>query len=146
MNRKIILSSMIWVASAAVSLAASGPSDLKSTPIVNPLGLSLNEYFLSWKTDKGQTAYRILVASDLQKLSAGTGNLWDSGRRHSPDSSRIPCLGKSFQDGEKVWWKVQVWNNDGTKSEFSEPALIQVPNSQQPKRNRVILLGDSLIS
>ena len=81
--------------------------------------------------ENGQTAYRILVASDLQKLSAGTGNLWDSGRRHSPDSSRIPCLGKSFQDGEKAWWKVQVWNSDETKSEFSEPSLIQVPNSQR---------------
>ena len=146
MKREIILSSMIWVASAAVSLAAAVPSDLKSTPIVNPLGLSLNEYFLSWKTDKGQTAYRILVANDPQKLSSGTGNLWDSGRRHSPESSRIPCLGKSFQEGEKAWWKVQVWNSDGGKSEFSEPSLIQVPNSQQPTRNRVILLGDSLIS
>jgi hypothetical protein len=55
MNREIILSSMVWVASAAVSLAASVPTNLKSIPIVNPLGLSLNEYSLSWKTGKRHT-------------------------------------------------------------------------------------------
>ncbi len=146
MNREIILSTLLWVTATAISLAASVPTNLKSTPIVNPIGLPLNEYALSWKTSNGQTAYRILVASDLQKLSAEIGNLWDSGRRDSPKSSMVPCIGYSFKNGSKVWWKVQVWNHDGIKSEFSEPSLIQVPNSQKKKRNRVIFLGDSLIS
>ena len=81
MNREIILSSMVWVASAAVSLEAAVPSDLKSTPIVNPLGLSLNQYFLSWKTDKGQTAYRILVASDLESWITCEEGLLRLGKR-----------------------------------------------------------------
>ena len=135
MNRKIIFFILAWIISTSFTAATETPSDLKSTPTVNRLGLSLNEHSLSWKSDKGQTAYRILVATDKQKLRAGIGNLWDSGHRHSSESSNVPCLGKSFHDSETVWWKVQVWDEGGTASAFSEPSIIQVSN-KQPVRNR----------
>ena len=145
MNREIIFFILAWIISTSFTAATEAPSDLKSTPTANRLGLSLNEHSLSWKSDKRQAAYRILVATDKQKLSAGIGNLWDSGRRYSTESSNVPCLGKSFHDSEKVWWKVQIWDEGGTASAFSEPARIQVSN-EQPVPNRIILLGDSLIS
>ncbi|MBO61360.1 MAG: hypothetical protein CMO63_05245, partial [Verrucomicrobiales bacterium] len=104
------------------------PDNLRATPVANKLGLALNQFAFSWDAE-GQIGYRILVASDLRKLYADVGDLWNSGHRLSSENKNILCTGKAFPDGAKVWWKVQTWDTDGNASEFSEPSVIAV--SQQ---------------
>jgi alpha-L-rhamnosidase len=61
---------------------------LRCEYLQDPLGIDVRQPRLSWILDPGtqnarglgQTAYRILVASDRSKLDAEEGDLWDSGR------------------------------------------------------------------
>ena len=101
MNCRILAINIVWLTGLAVSMEADAPRELQATPASNKLGLSLNQYAFSWKVES-QQGYRILVASDLPKLTAEVGNLWDSGRRNSEESSNIVCGGKAFPDGAKV--------------------------------------------
>jgi len=64
----------------------AAPHDRKATPLTNKLGLQLNQFAFSWNAID-QTAYRVLVASDLPKLNANQGDLWDRGKVDSPQSS-----------------------------------------------------------
>ena len=136
MNCRILAFNIVWLSGLTVSMEADAPRELQSTPVSNKLGLSLNQYAFSWKV-KSQQGYRILVASDLPKLAAEVGDLWDSGRRDSEESFNIVCGGKAFLDGAKVWWKVQIWDESGVASAFSSPSIIQVPkNTRSVKPQR----------
>jgi len=69
----------------------------------------------SWtiKTTRPQTqsAYQILVASSERILAADKGDLWDSGKVVSNQSSEITYAGKSLTRVERFYWKVRCWNN-----------------------------------
>ena len=99
---------LILVGFAAKQVQAA-PHTLVASPVANKLGLSLNQYAFSWKTER-QAGYRVLVASELRKLHADVGDIWDSGHRLSPENKNIPCAGEAFPDGAKIWWKVQTWD------------------------------------
>ena len=65
----------------------------------NPLGIDVAAPRLSWQMETGrpgarQTAYRILAASDPERLQAGDADLWDSGRVESDQSVHVPYAGK----------------------------------------------------
>ncbi|MEE3177491.1 MAG: hypothetical protein VX269_09075, partial [Verrucomicrobiota bacterium] len=65
------------------------------------------------KTTRPQTqsAYQILVASSERILAADKGDLWDSGKVASNQSSEITYAGKSLTRVERFYWKVRCWNN-----------------------------------
>jgi hypothetical protein len=93
----------------------------------DPLGIDAARPRLSWKlkSDKrgdSQVAYRILVASSAGKLSAGQGDLWDSGRVASSETAWIAYVGASLHSFQHCWWKVRVWSSLGGASAWTEPA------------------------
>ena len=69
-----------------------------------------------------QTAYRILVAGSADKLAAGRGDLWDSGRVKSDASIMIPYAGRTLTQNQACFWKVQVWDRDGYPTSWSHSA------------------------
>ena len=68
-----------------------------------------------------QTAYRILVASDIKLIEQNQGDMWDSGRTESDNSTAVQYAGKPLQPSTVYYWKVQTWSNHGEESPFSEP-------------------------
>lgn len=103
------------------------PSYLRCEYLVNPLGIDVVTPRLSWysvsdRRNEKQTSYRILVASSLRKLNADDGDLWDSKKIASDESINVIYAGKELLSGEECFWKVKVWHNHGTESEWSEPA------------------------
>ena len=144
MNCRILAINIVWLSGLAVSMGAAAPRELQAAPVSNKLGLSLNQYAFSWKVES-QQRYRILVASDLPKLAAEVGDLWDSGRRDSEEFSNIVCGGKSFPDGATVWWKVQTWDESGAAGAFSSPAIIRVSKDTrnvEPRRRSAHQIGE----
>ena len=105
-----------------VSLLAT---NLLCEGFATPLGLDLAAPRLSWKVESNpkqtQSAYRILVASDVEMLASDTGDLWDSDKVESTQSART-YEGHPLVTDQECWWKVKVWDATGQESAWSAPA------------------------
>ncbi|MBP1224161.1 alpha-L-rhamnosidase [Flavobacterium sp. 1355] len=93
-------------------------TDLKCEMLTNPEGIDVLQPRLSWKikaniNDVKQTHYQILASSSLEKLNAGNGDLWDSGKVQSDESVNVIYNGKKLKDRQDVYWKVIVSTNKG---------------------------------
>jgi alpha-L-rhamnosidase len=92
----------------------------------DPLGIETAQPRLSWSIeesgekaegrrlkaeDRGrkQAAYQVLVASSAEVLKKDKGDLWDSGRVDSDQSTLVEYRGKPLASGAAYYWKVRVW-------------------------------------
>ena len=118
---------------AALLLHAATPvhlSHLRTEYRVDPQGVDVTAPRLSWELAVSnpaahgirQTAYRIVAASSLANLNRNGGDLWDTGRVDSPQSNQIVYKGAPLASGAAVYWKVQVWDQDGHSTDWSAPA------------------------
>ena len=95
-----------------------------SEGFVNPLGFYDSTPTFSWllpvsEDVVSQTAYQILVATSRDLLRTKP-DLWDSGKQKSNQSVWVEYQGKALHSGQKVYWQVKFWNQDGEPSEWSE--------------------------
>jgi alpha-L-rhamnosidase len=96
----------------------------------NPLGLDVPQPRLSWKLvaadalarNLRQSAYQVLVAGDEAALEAERGDVWDSGRVESAESTLRAYGGPALSSGQRCYWKVRVWDGAGQPSAWSETA------------------------
>lgn len=104
---------------------------LRTEYLDNPLGLDTAiPRFSWWMRHTGrvqrQTAYEILVASSTETLGRGEGDVWDSGRAASQGAAYIEYGGAPLASFTRYWWKVRLWDAQGTPSPFSEPAWFEM--------------------
>jgi len=66
-----------------------------------------------------QSAYQILVSSSLDNLNKNIGDLWDTGKTISKQSSNVNYDGLPLQSGKMYFWKVRTWDKDGNSSPYS---------------------------
>ena len=88
---------------------------------VNPLGIDVLQPRLSWQLESDrrgtrQSAYRILAAASENALS-NDSPLWDSGKVASDQSIHVPYGGPTLVSGQRVYWKVWVWDEAGREAE-----------------------------
>lgn len=81
----------------------------------NPLGIDVLQPRLSWQMyseQRGtrQTAYQIWAAVSAESLANGRNLLWDSGKIETAQSTHVPYGGPVLVSGQRVYWKVRVWN------------------------------------
>ena len=92
------------------------------------MGLDVLQPRLSWllapegRRGVRQSAYRVLVASSPELLAVNQGDLWDSGRVESDASVHVQYSGAQLQSRVRCFWKVQIWDDTGAVSEWSEAA------------------------
>lgn len=72
--------------------------------------------------DERQSAWQVLVASNLRELKANHGDLWDSGKVASDQSIHVRYAGKALSSEQQCYWKVRVWDEQGQPSAWSKPA------------------------
>lgn len=92
----------------------------------NPLGVDKQNPFLQWQllsgeNGKSQSAYRIIVSSDLSLLEKDQGDYWDSNKTASSETV-IKYQGKSLPATEELYWKVMVWDEKDHPSDWSDAA------------------------
>jgi alpha-L-rhamnosidase len=100
---------------------------LRCEYLENPLGIDITAPRLSWELsapERGvvQTAYRILVASNPEKLAHDEGDLWNSGKISSDSSVSVVYKGSPLQSRMGCYWKVEVWDNKQNAGAWSQPA------------------------
>ena len=118
----------LCAAGAVCSLPAAaqeGPRDLRCENTAAPRDVKVGTPQLSWSAPGVQEAYQVLVASSEEKLRAGEGDLWDSGRILSSQKS-ARYRGKPLTSFEHCYWKVRVWGVYHQDTRYSEPAQWQM--------------------
>jgi alpha-L-rhamnosidase len=107
------------------------PISLRCEYRADPLGIDAPAPRLFWElvSDRRgarQSAYQILAASSPDALAAEGGDLWDSGKVASVQSIHVPYAGAALTSGQRVFWKVRVWDEGDQASEWSESAFWQM--------------------
>lgn len=127
----------VWTATAGSTPPDPGSaSSLRITSMscdhaVDPIAVDHPTPTLGWRsasTRRGarQSAYRILVSRDVRSLQRGIGDLWDSGKRVSDNSTNVVYAGVPLAAGERCYWKVRVWDDVGRASAWSTPGYWQI--------------------
>ena len=101
--------------------------NLRCEYLQNPLGIDATNPRLSWiitsnRRGERQTAYQILVASSVKLLKQSQGDLWDSGKVVSDQTSQICYRGHGLISRQPCFWKVRIWLRDGNRSRWSQVA------------------------
>ncbi|MHB0955409.1 MAG: family 78 glycoside hydrolase catalytic domain [Pirellulaceae bacterium] len=86
--------------------------------LVDPIGIDQTRPRLSWEIESSlrsvkQTAYRILVASKPELLAEGKGDLWDSGKIESDETTNVVYAGRALESRARCYWQVHVWCQAG---------------------------------
>ncbi len=100
---------------------------LRCEYLADPLGIDQTAPRLSWQVvsdqpAQRQTAYQVLVASSREKLAAGGGDLWDSGKVADSRTVNVVYGGRPLGSGGQCFWKVRVWDAEGRAGGYSAPA------------------------
>lgn len=116
------LLALIASAHAAVSTA-----NLRCEYLTNPRGVDTVAPRLSWIVEalergERQTAWQVLVASTPALLAQDRGDLWDSGKVPTDQTSQIVYAGSWLGSRSECFWKVRSWDKAGEPSAWSKPA------------------------
>jgi hypothetical protein len=122
-----LLTLLLAACTALTGFASFQVADLRTELATNPLGIDVPAPRLGWKVasdERGQkqTAWRVLVASRPEELAADRGDLWDSGRVDSDQTTFVSYAGKPLASSQQVFWKVRSWDREGNPSAWSAPA------------------------
>ncbi len=105
------------------------PYDLKiGEGFKNPLGFYNDSPAFSWKLPVGvqsQSAYA-LVAASTPDLLPNNPDLWESGKVETSQSLFVDYAGEKLASGQKVYWQVKFWDNEGKESKWSETAFFEL--------------------
>jgi alpha-L-rhamnosidase len=90
----------------------------------NPLGIDVPQPRLSWQLHSDQrgayqTAYRILAAPSETNLNSGRDLFWDSDKVETDQSIHVVYDGPKLVSGQRVYWKVRIWDEAGMEIESS---------------------------
>ena len=90
-------------------------TNLKTEYLVNPLGIDIAKPRFMWNVSGAirQTAYQIVA-----KVNEET--VWNSGKVESSSMTHISYEGRTLRSGERVIWKVKLWDEDANGGEVSE--------------------------
>lgn len=101
--------------------------DLSCEHLNDPLAISTSQPRFSWKNKSNiqgmhQSAYQILVATDIDKLNENEADGWNSGKVESSSNVLVEYKGNSLESGQLMYWKVRTWDDQGNLSSWSSPA------------------------
>lgn len=90
------------------------------SPAVQSVVIGNKNPAFSWEVNSTaigtvQDAYQILVADNEKAINNNTGNVWDSGKISSIQSSAVPFKGIDLKPNTTYYWTVRVWADKQTE-------------------------------
>jgi alpha-L-rhamnosidase len=124
LEHNLILGMLLF---SGICSTAMSTTNLRCEYLDDPLGIDATSPRMSWiiasnRRGETQTAYQILVASSPKLLGEDKGDLWDSGKVSSDESSQIIYAGNPLVSRESCFWKVRTWDRDGKAGDWSSQA------------------------
>jgi len=100
------------------------PTELRCEYLTNPMGVDVQKPRFSWvlghsERGQSQSACEILVST---QPGAEKGDMWESGKVNSADSTQVIYGGKPLASGRAYYWKVRYWDKNGLVGPFSRVA------------------------
>ncbi len=91
-----------------------------------------------------QSAYRVLVSSSAEKIAQNEGDVWDSGK--TKGSVNVTSFdGADLVSNQKYFWKVMIWSDDNTFSEWSDASTWETA-IMTPEEWRAVWLNDGKLN
>ncbi|TYR37874.1 Bacterial alpha-L-rhamnosidase [Sphingobacterium phlebotomi] len=86
---------------------------------------------LGWEFTKAvtQSAYRIMMSTSPDSLAKGIGEVWDSGKVMSAESSNVLYSGRPLRANTGYAWRVMVWDQDGNQTTWSPISQFQTADT-----------------
>lgn len=103
-------------------LATNLRVEYKNNPIIDDLNPRLSWELTSEVYNQKQSAYQIVVSRSEESLMKNADLLWDSGIVKSSQTNQVEYAGPELKSGEKVWWKIRVWDKNSTSGKWSDVA------------------------
>ncbi|WP_316857925.1 family 78 glycoside hydrolase catalytic domain [uncultured Cohaesibacter sp.] len=107
------------------------PIRLHCQHLEEALGLNTDKPIFSWALEwsdmakaKGKAvAWRLVASQGQEDVKGGIGSLWDSGKQDGcPDF--VKWGGARLPADLTFWWSVQIWDENGSVSDFAAPARV----------------------
>jgi len=103
-------------------------TNLRTEYKTNPLGIDVTKPRFSWEIvsknrNTIQSAYEIKAAVSDELLKADKELLWNTEKVNSDRSNQIEYNGPTLKSGQRIYWKVRIWDGNGRVSEWSEAAF-----------------------
>jgi alpha-L-rhamnosidase len=122
-----LLAACVVLFACTASAQSTKPVKLECESLVTPLGMDAAQPRFSWQMQDvrpgaRQTAYQIQVASAVEILARGKGDVWDSGRVESDNSQGVSYGGPALEPSKRYYWRVLTWDQDGKASAASAPS------------------------
>lgn len=116
----------------------------------NPLGISIEHPHFSWwiestERNTSQTGYRILMAENEQQLKNQRDLFWDSKSVKSEASIQVAYSGPKLVSGKRYYWMVQITDNHGNESGWSQVAWFQMGMLDQKEWSNANWIGYELL-
>jgi len=105
--------------------AATSPvrvTSLRCEYLVDPLGVDTAAPRLSWALESSERGQRQTAYEVVADAAEGGTSLWSTGKVTSPQQSHLPYHGAALSSGQRVRWKVRVWDAQDHPSPFSDVA------------------------
>lgn len=127
----VLIPGCCWSSTKAeTAVGAIRPAQLRCEYRADPVGMDVLQPRLSWVLEPTQpqarglrqAAFRVLVATGHHALDREQGDLWDTGRVASDQQVQLAYAGRQLTSRQHCFWKVQVWDQDGNVSKWSESA------------------------
>jgi alpha-L-rhamnosidase len=124
--KKLPLNAVTAYADATSPRVALRVTDLKTQYSKDPLDIDAQPR-LFWRVSSDargqrQTAWQVLVASSPEVLAKDRGDLWDSGRIASAQTTHVRYVGSALLSSQQAFWKVRAWDRDGRMTPWSARA------------------------
>ena len=112
-------------------MSISPPDKLRCEYLENPIGIDIQNPRFFWtlhhkERNQYQTAYQILVSSDQANLIYEKGDVWDSDKVASDQTTHIAYAGKMLESGTRYFWRVRWWDKNNHPSPYSEIAFFEM--------------------
>lgn len=128
---KLVLGLTLGLSAGIFAAQAIGIEGLRCEYLRDPLGIDAGHPRLSWvltsdQRGEKQTAYQVLVASSVELLNADKGDVWDSGKVKSDETTQIAYQGRALGSRQDCYWKLRVWDARERRSDWSSVARWQM--------------------